>query len=122
MEQPNFVARKGLSSLIGCYFVSFTIIAIVGFSAPTPIQTKVYRDVDYGAVEISGTSLTIDKVNGDALWDLKIHDLNSEKQFVFINAKVQRPGWNTVSGHQMDFSYQQEYTLFSQQGTSSHFE
>jgi hypothetical protein len=58
-------------------------------SGPEPMHTKIYRDVDYkSADEVRGTSISLDTMTGNALWDLQINDLTPANQFIFINVNT----------------------------------
>jgi hypothetical protein len=42
---------------------------------------------------------------------------------VVVQARLQRPGWNDgpKAARNIDFTFRQEYTLFSEMGTSGHY-
>jgi len=90
---------------------------------PTPLAVKVYRDVDYGADEVQGTAIEYDDATGDALWKVSLHNLDPERQFIHVNALLQRPGWHDgpKSARSVEFSYRQEFTLFSEYGPAAHY-
>lgn len=92
-------------------------------SGPTPIQHKIWRDIDYGYEKLRGSSIEYDENTGDAVWKVHLSKLAPAKQFVHVNARLQRPGWNDgpKSARGIDFSYKQEYTLFSTIGTQKHY-
>jgi hypothetical protein len=56
---------------------------------------------------VAGTSIEYSETTGDALWKVHLHDLVPDKQFVQLNAKLQRPGWNNgpMATRSIDFHY-----------------
>jgi len=123
IEQPSFVAKKGVWALGCCYLTAFAAILTVGLLGPKPLLHKTYRDVDYDIDKVRGSSIDYNEDTGDALWTLNLHKLVPDKQFIHINARLQRPGWNDgpKSARNIDFTFKQEYTLFSEMGTTKHF-
>ena len=90
---------------------------------PTPVDHKKWREIDYGYQKVKGSSIEYNEETGDAKWNLHLHKLVPAKQFIHINALLQRPGYNDgpKSARGIDFSYKQEYTMFSTMGTQKHY-